>query len=153
MRRGALAMLLALPLLTGCIANGRQAQESVIKDVAPLPSGAPGVSLTWGPPVADPVRLAPGDCATLPWALQAHALARPANVSLSLAASGGIDGLLVGQLTPENSTLAGEAASNGTSMLCAPPDAQDAEGRISLVAEAAGQTVAVSSVRIEVRSG
>lgn len=149
MRRGAVAILLALPLLAGCVATAWPAQETVIENVAPLPQGDPGVSLHWGPP-ADPLTLAPGSCETIPWLAQAHGLPRSVPVSLDLSGSHGIDGILVGNVTPSEATLSGDDHANGTALVCATEDAPSAQGQLSLLADAEGETLAVASVRIVV---
>lgn len=150
MRRGLILLLCVLPPLAGCVATAGPARESVIENVAPLPRGSPGVSLYWGPD-SDPLALAPGGCATIPWLLRAHGLARPARVDLDLSASPEVQGRLVGSLTPANATLAGDDAANGTALVCATQDAPRTEGRLSIFATAADETIAVSGVGVEIR--
>ena len=149
-RRAILALLLALPTVAGCLADAGPAHETVIEHVAPLPRGAPGVALAWGP-LDDPLVLAPGACVNIPWRLQAHDLPRSATIALELAPTASVEGRLLGQLTPDAARLAGSDHANGTARLCAPHDAPATRGSVTLVASASNETVGVASVRVEVR--
>jgi hypothetical protein len=144
-----LALVLALPAFAGCMASSGPARETLIENVAPLPHGAPGVALHWGP-ADDPLLLAPGGCARIPWLLEAHDLARPAEIALELAATSGVEGRLVGQLTPNTARLSGNDRASGTVLVCAPENASLAHGAVSLVASAGNQTIGLSSVRVDV---
>jgi hypothetical protein len=149
-RRAFVVLALLLPL-AGCLAGAAPARETLIENVAPLPIGSPGVVLRWDPQ-DDPVRLAPGDCATIPWIVAGHALARPANVSLALAATSGLEGRVDTTVAPPVVGVSGDALANGTARVCASPEAAPARGSADLVASAEGETVGVLSVRVEIVS-
>lgn len=142
-----LASILAFAALAGCVAQAGPARQTPLESVAPVPE-PPGVNLSWSPP-SDPIALAPQDCARFAWAAQGHALPPGTNLTLRLQADGAVLGRMVGSVEPSRLALSGDDDAAGTVLVCADEAAQPASGTLALVMEAGGQTVAFSTVGIE----
>lgn len=145
--RRAIALLLLLVALAGCVAQAGPAQESLIENVAPRPTAAPGVNLSWTPPVA-PLVLGTEGCAQFPWRLHAHAVPAGTNLTLELQADGDAVGRLVGSVSPPRVTVEGDGSANGTVLVCADGSSQQGYGALALVASVGGTSVAFDEVGI-----